>query len=191
MDDSNPVFAFQSLPETNRAAVSRDLYTGGAVTVPEAFLQSLLVAECLRPSKRLWLVSAWVSDIEVIDNRARQFGAIDPSWPAERVKMSSVLNSVLSQGSEVVVVTNTHDHNRDFVARMRALTDMHGSRLQLKQERYLHEKGILSDHFMLDGSMNFTFHGVKINEEHLVYRTDPAAIAERRLVLEARWIGRQ
>lgn len=191
MNDSTPASPTTSSPPAIPVVVSRDLFTAGAGNVPKAFLQSLFVAECLRPSARLWLVSAWVSDIEVIDNRARQFGAIDPTWPAERVRLSSVLNTFLSQGSEVVVVTNTSPDNREFIARMAEFVDMHGSRLQLKRDGNLHEKGLLSDHFMLDGSMNFTYRGVHINGEHLVYRTDPAAIAERRLVLEARWIGRR
>lgn len=186
MGDTPPTF-----PVSLQPPAARDLYTAGAMTVPAAFLQSLFVAECLLPSARFWLVSAWVSDIEVIDNSARQFGAIDPTWPAERVKLSAVLNTVLSQGSEVVVVTNTSADNRDFVARMGALRVSHGSRLRVIQQRHLHEKGLLGDRFMLDGSMNFTFHGVYINEEHLVYRTDPAAIAERRLVLESRWTDHQ
>jgi hypothetical protein len=166
---------------------TRDLYTAGSVTVPAAFLQSLFIAECLLPSRRFWLISAWVSDIAVVDNTARQFAAIDPTWPAASISLSAVLNTILAQGSEVVVVTNTSADNRDFIAKLEARGSPHGSRLRLIQQANLHEKGLLGERFMLDGSMNFTFHGVYINEEHLVYRTDPAAIAERRLVLEARW----
>lgn len=36
----------------------------------EVLVQNLLVLEMLAPSQDLWVVSAWVSDIEVIDNRA-------------------------------------------------------------------------------------------------------------------------
>ena len=38
------------------------------------------MAELLRPSTHLWIVSPWVSDVPLIDNRARQFGTLAPDW---------------------------------------------------------------------------------------------------------------
>jgi hypothetical protein len=172
------------------AAVSypeRDLYSPGSPTVPAAFLESLFVSECLHPSERLWITSAWISDIEVVDNSARQFASLDSAWPAAKVRLTAVLSTILGQSADVVVVTNTSSANRPFMERMEALKPVHGSRLHLIRAANLHEKGILGERFMLDGSMNLTYHGVYINEEHLIYRTDPAKVAERRRVLEARW----
>ena len=53
----------------------------------------------------------------------------------------------------------------------------------------VHEKGILTDKFTLDGSMNFTYRGVNINQEYLGYRCDPSVVHERKLTLEERWRG--
>jgi hypothetical protein len=49
---------------------------------------------------------------------------------------------------------------------------------------------LVGDDYELSGSMNFTRAGISINTEHLIFRTDPAFIAERRLELQARWKAR-
>jgi hypothetical protein len=45
----------------------------------------------------------------------------------------------------------------------------------------------VGDQFTLDGSMNLTFNGVYVNEENLIYRTDPGAVAARQIALMSRW----
>jgi phosphatidylserine/phosphatidylglycerophosphate/cardiolipin synthase-like enzyme len=165
----------------------RDIYAAGTKTVPYELLQSLFAAELLRPSRRFWIVSAWLSNVEVLDNTARQFAALDPEWPAARIRLSRALASMLRRGTEVVVVTNANRHNDDFMARMREHEERFGKRLHLIRTEHLHEKGILGDHFTLDGSMNLTYSGIFVNEEHLIYRYDPTKVAERRVQLENRW----
>ena len=48
----------------------------------------------------------------------------------------------------------------------------------------LHTKGIFTRHGSLTGSMNITFSGVNINDEHLVYTISKEAIAQDYLVCE-------
>src|SRR5690242_11175642 len=84
----------------------RDLHTAGSLLVPADFLQSLFVTELLAPSRRLWIASAWVSDVLLIDNTSRQFATLVPDWPADRVRLSSVIRALVERGSEIVVVTN-------------------------------------------------------------------------------------
>lgn len=165
----------------------RDIATRGSRLVPQDFLQSLFVAELLHPSRRLWISSPWISDIELIDNTARQFSSLNPDWPATRIRLSSVLEALLERGAAVVLITNQSQHNDYFLARMAPLERIHSQRLQIIQSATLHEKGILGDTFTLNGSMNITFGGVYSNEEYLIYRCDPARVAERRLTLEDRW----
>src|SRR3954469_12000861 len=101
------------------ASPDRDLQTAGSLLVPADFLQSLFIAELLSPSRRLWISSAWVSDLELIDNTARQFATLVPDWPTARVRLSGVLRALVERGSQVVVVTNLAASNEDFLARMR------------------------------------------------------------------------
>ncbi len=47
-------------------------------------LQSVLVCEFLAPPDRLWLVSAWIVDAPVIDNRSGELAVWCPSGPIAR-----------------------------------------------------------------------------------------------------------
>ena len=171
-------------------SLQRDIYAGRSNLVPAEFLQSLFVAELIRPSSRIWISSPWINDIDLIDNTARQFGTLVPSWPASWIRLSEVLGALLDRGAEVVIIANYDPHNGEFLSRIELLRDVHPGRVRIIQTADVHEKGILSDKFTLDGSMNFTYRGVNINQEYLGYRCDPPTVHERRLVLEERW-GRQ
>ena len=44
-------------------------------------LQMMLLGELLSPGgQRTWLVSPWISNIMLFDNRAGGFGTINPEW---------------------------------------------------------------------------------------------------------------
>lgn len=165
----------------------RDIATMGAPHVPSDFLQSLVICELLRPSRRLWIASAWVSDIELVDNRARQFSSFCPDWPAAKIRLSTVLTTLLERGTDIVLVMNDSLHNDEIAGRMQALRLLHGDRVRVIRATNLHEKGIVGDRFSLAGSMNLTYNGVYVNEEHLTYTCDPARVAERRNALDTRW----
>lgn len=165
----------------------RDIYAERSNLLPTAFLQSLFIAELISPSSRIWISSPWITDVDVIDNTARQFGELVPSWPSSRIRLSDVLGAILEQGTEVVVISNNDQHNVEFLSRIRHLGEIYPRRLRIIKTSDVHEKGILSDHFTLDGSMNFTFRGININQEYLGYRCDPEIVNERKMVLESRW----
>lgn len=168
-------------------AYQRDLSTAGSRFVPQDFLQSLFVSELLFPSKTLWLISPWLSDIAIIDNTARQFSSLNPDWSATSIRLSSILGVLVERGTRMVIIVNQDSHNDEFLIRMRPFQIRFPKQLFVIREADLHEKGLLGDTFTLDGSMNFTFNGVYVNEEHLIYRCDPAKVAERRLTLLDRW----
>ena len=165
----------------------RDIYAERSNLLPTAFLQSLLVAELISPSSRIWISSPWITDVNLIDNTARQFGELVPSWPASWIRLSNVLKALLEQGSDIVVISNHDQHNVEFLSRLEQLRSLYPGRVHIIQTDGVHEKGILSDNFTLDGSMNFTFRGININQEYLSYRCDPEIVQERRMVLESRW----
>ena len=62
--------------------------------------------------------------------------------------------------------------------------------LQWVIEKSFHAKGLLGSDYFLSGSMNLTLNGISVNGEHLVFRTDPAAVAEQSIQLESQWGGR-
>ena len=74
--------------------------------IPE-LLQTVFVAELLIPSRCLWLVSPWVSDIPIIDNTANNFLALEPSWSRSRIRLSQVLLTLAEKGTTIHVATRT------------------------------------------------------------------------------------
>jgi hypothetical protein len=166
---------------------ARDLFGPEQTSAIRDLLQSLFVTELLRPSSRLWLAFGWISDIEIVDNRARQFSTLQPDWPASGICLSRVLTALLESGGSIALVLRDIDHNRQFVDSVRLLRSRFPDRFKLAMGAVVHDKGILGDDFLLSGSMNLTHNGVTINDEHLTLRTDMASVQEWRLALEKKW----
>jgi hypothetical protein len=150
-------------------------------------LQSLLAAEVLSPSVPLWILSGWISDIPLIDNRTGQFAASDISWPQTLVPFSTVLRTIVARGGSLAIVLRDVDHNTSFLARMRELRGVFPGQVRVVATTDFHAKGIVGKDFDLSGSMNLTHRGIEVNDEHLIYRVDPATVAERRITLESLW----
>lgn len=149
-------------------------------------LQLIFLSELIMPSRCIWIVSPWISDIPVIDNRANQFQSFEPDWGRHKARISQVLNRLLGLGTTVHVATRPADHNDHFIRTLQTNTlDEYKLFVHLSEE--LHEKGILGDHYYLGGSMNLTYNGISLNEEAVYYYTHPRVVAENRLVLAARW----
>jgi hypothetical protein len=169
--------------------MSRIIHTRASVRQVPDLLQAIFTAELLCPSPCIWLVSPWVSDIPVLDNRTNGFLPFEPGWARAHVTLSQVLGKFLEFGTTVHVATRPDDHNSTFLDRMKRLAEPEGLPLRLHSAQELHEKGILSDGFYLSGSMNFTFSGISLNEEAVHYSIDPALIAENKILFATRWGG--
>lgn len=168
-------------------SAARDLFGPEQTGAIRDLLQSLFVMELLRPSSRLWLAFGWISDIEVIDNRARQFAALQPDWPASGIRLSQVMSALVEAGGKIALVLRDIDHNLQFVDAIQALRARFPDQIKVATGAVVHDKGILGDDFLLSGSMNLTYNGVTVNDEHLTLRTDMASVQEWRLTLEQKW----
>lgn len=166
---------------------SRDIHGPAQSRALIDLLQSLLVAELVSPSQRLWLFFAWISDVEIIDNSARAFGVLEPDWPAAPIRLSQVLQALLTRGSEIRLVLREQSHNDYFLARLHNLKERYGAQIKWTVEADFHAKGLLGQDFFLSGSMNLTNNGVSVNGEHLALRTDPGVVSEQAIELEERW----
>ena len=154
--------------------------------VPD-LLQAIFAAELIRPSRCLWVVSPWISDIQVIDNGVNEYATVQPDWIRGPVRFSQVLTSLAEVGTTVHVATRPLPHNERFI---RALEEgMSSGKIRPHLEEELHEKGIVGDNFYLGGSMNFTHNGITINEEAVIYETSPPVVAERQVAFRHRWGG--
>jgi hypothetical protein len=152
-------------------------------------LQTLFLSELLRPSTELWILSAWVSDVETIDNTARAFSAVRPDWPAATIRLTEVMRALAGRGGRLCVVVREVDHNALFIRTLQDLQAETEGRLGLAVSPTAHEKTIVGDDYIFGGSMNFTQSGLTSSEEHVLLRVDRQAAASRRLALHERWSG--
>lgn len=154
-------------------------------------LQAVFVGEMLAPSRCLWLVSPWVSDIPIIDNRTGAFDALDSSWGSQALRLGEVLIRSLQIGTTVVIATRPLPHNRPFLSQLAsAASDVGASScILLNEAEDLHEKGLLGDDFYLSGSMNLTYGGVELLEETVKFDTAEDVVADAHLVFYERWGG--
>ncbi|WP_372784823.1 phospholipase D-like domain-containing protein DpdK [Phenylobacterium sp.] len=150
-------------------------------------LQTLFLTELLRPSAELWVLSAWISDVEIVDNGARAFSAVRPDWPAGSIRLTQMLEAVAQRGARVAVVVREVDHNAYFLRTLREAQARADGRLGLAISPDAHEKTLVGEDYVFGGSMNFTLSGLTTSDEHVLLRADPQAAAMRRLALTERW----
>jgi phosphatidylserine/phosphatidylglycerophosphate/cardiolipin synthase-like enzyme len=169
------------------AASSRVIHSrAGDKQIPD-LLAMVFASELLRPSSDIWLVSPWISDIPILDNRADRFVTIDPAWSRRQVPLSQVLTRLRADGARVRVATRDIDTNRHFLETLSRVSTAAGSPIRVYCNDELHEKGLVTDRCFLSGSMNFTFNGITINQESVHLYTDHDAVARARTTMQSRW----
>ena len=166
---------------------TRDLTIPGQKRALRSLLQSIFCAEIMAPSNPLWLSSGWISDIPILDNSARQFQALWPDWDSRPIRLSEYLNAHCGRGGRVAVVLRDVSHNSDFIQILTQSRAYRNEQLAVVVTKEQHVKGLVGEHLMIGGSMNFTFNGIEINDEEVIYRCDPASIHEKRLSLMEKW----
>ncbi|WP_244814742.1 phospholipase D-like domain-containing protein DpdK [Caballeronia sp. Lep1P3] len=156
--------------------------TTGAVTVQE-LLQTMFVAEMLRAGGDIWIVSPWISNVVLIDNRSGNFDALNPEWGRREIRLADVLTALMTRGSTISIVTRSDESNRGFVTKLRDLVEQQRlhDRAAIKIHDQLHTKGILLSNSLLMGSMNLTYNGMVINDEWVEFSLDPEDLARTRL----------
>ena len=155
-------------------------------------LESVLAVELLHPGQEIWLVSPWISDIPVLDNRAGNYSGLEPSWPKRYLTLAELLAFGLRTQPQcrLHVVTRPGEHTSRFCDRVRTLIALDGNteRLNLDDRRpELHTKGLVTTGFAFNGSMNFTYNGVEVLDEAVQLEISPARVAQFRLNLQSHY----
>jgi phosphatidylserine/phosphatidylglycerophosphate/cardiolipin synthase-like enzyme len=154
----------------------------GIATIRE-LLQTMFVGEILLVGDKIWIVSPWVSNVVLIDNRSGNFDTLNPEWSRREIRLIDVLIALMARGSHVVIVTRNLDTNTSFINAFKAMTEQYAleSYMTIKIHDVLHTKGILLSKSLLIGSMNLTYNGIEINDEWIQFSIDPEDIAKTRL----------
>ncbi len=166
---------------------TRDLLTPRQRQGLSDVLQTCFASELLAPSKRLWLMSAWISDIEILDNTGGAFAVLCPAWPFGKIRLSSIFSRIAQLGGDVFVAMNESSHNDAFCLRLMELKEEFGERIEWRRVEKLHQKCLCGDDFALRGSMNFTYFGLNVNEEQMTITTSLPDVARLRIELDQRW----
>lgn len=151
-------------------------------------LQLMFLGELLAPGgERAWLVSPWISNILLFDNRAGGFGSVNPEWGGREVRLVEVAINLMARGTSLGIATSFDLHNDAFIATVGEAAEEAGlsERLLIVQRHRLHVKGVLLKRGLLTGSMNLTYNGLELNDEMVVYDTDAKTLAEARLNFES------
>jgi phosphatidylserine/phosphatidylglycerophosphate/cardiolipin synthase-like enzyme len=148
-------------------------------------LQGLMVGELLSPGQRFLLISPWISDFPLLDNRSGRFSGLDTRWGAAWIPLSGVLRSLLGQQVRVQVACGSGPREDEFVDRLAkdAQRDGVDDLLTVRRSpddpaRVLdHEKALVADTWAVHGSMNMTYRGVEINGELVTITSEPSHVA--------------
>lgn len=169
---------------TDKTSDNRNTFTTQATSRAEIreLLEGIFVAELLVPSDTIWLVSPWITDIDILDNRCGQFSSLVPTWGLRRIRLSEIFAYIMDQ-SIVHIVARPDPHNDSFLQKMRDLSKASDSpgNLRVVIRDTLHLKGLLGQDYYLSGSMNLTYNGVEVNHEGISLDRSPEAIAEARI----------
>jgi superfamily II DNA or RNA helicase len=145
-------------------------------------VESLLAVELLAPGADLWLVSPWITDVNLLDNRSGGYTGLEREWPKRMLTLAELLACALKTSPQTTlhVVTRPAPHNRRFIHQLRTLcqADLTENRLVLDDSReVLHVKGFAGSSFALKGSMNFTYNGIEVLEEAVELEIDAHRVA--------------
>lgn len=93
------------------------------------------------------------------------------------VSFQELLATAVNNGCPLRIVTRPDTLNKVFVERLQArLSPDHD--MQCSYYENLHAKGMLTKHFFLKGSMNYTWSGANLNDEHLLFSSNKTLISD-------------
>lgn len=153
---------------------------GGATRSVDELIETLFISELIDPSDDVWLLSPWVSDIPVVDNRGGEVISLIPAAPARHLRLTEILVELARHGCRVHVLVRHDPRNQPVVDRLRAAT-FEEITIDVQIVEHLHEKGLLTSRFHVHGSMNFTHFGRTVNEERISVTSDPGELSRTRV----------
>jgi hypothetical protein len=144
-------------------------------------LSTLLVLELLHPSSELYLISPWLSDMPLINNKFGQFSAIMGDMKKTDLRLKDVLSGLAERGTAVKIMCRPDQPQTENFLRLLP------PEIEVQKAITLHEKGLITAAFYLRGSMNFTYSGITLNDENIELSTDPEYVRLALIEARQRW----
>ena len=124
----------------------------------------LLGAESTRP---IYLISPWLSDFKLFDNAFGQFKDLfryKTNFAEQPYILFSETLIEVSNRLQIHIITWPDDTSKAFVSNFESAKHI---RVEFEKEQKDHQKGLLTDLFYFEGSMNFTYSGIYRNNEKI------------------------
>lgn len=157
----------------------------------QTLCQAAFAAELLDPGDEFWIAVRRLWNVPVLDNRANTFRHLEPNWPQAKVRLLSVLEKMMDEGTAVYVLTEDDRHNETFVGEFRGL--QRGSstgQVQTVEAWEDREEGIVASSFYLQGGLQLSRRGgLSVAGRELRVYTDEEPIAEGRRAFQDQWPG--
>ena len=146
----------------------------------------LFTAELIAPGNRLMIVTPWISDVPILDNRCGGLSSLEPSWASTTIRLSKVLRVLLQKDVSVQISCGPGIREDNFLGVIKEMAGRDGSLDSLtirraSADRYSefdHEKAVIADNWAVFGSMNLTYRGVELNGELVTVTRDLQKVAE-------------
>ena len=157
-----------------------DVWSNAASSQLRDLLGSALACVLMRTDwsdQAVYLCSPWISEFPVFDNRYGQFDALVPAARgSSRIGLADVIIALASR-TAVRIISKETEATKQFLA----ASDFGDTDVQVRMAgQELHEKGLLTPDFYLEGSMNITYSGVRVNKEKVSYHAgSDRAVVER------------
>lgn len=154
---------------------------GGSVQLTKS-LHSLFALELMSPSPEIYLISPWISNVPLINNRFGQFRVLVGDTEEDELRLATILSILADRGSKVRIIYRPHPQTEEF---LNALP----STIEYRKSTTLYAQGLITKHCYLRGSMNFTYSGVNLNDEEIEFTTDLPDVSYALLETQQRWEG--
>jgi len=143
---------------------------------------NILLGLSLCPEE-IWLVSPWVTDFDLLDNRSNNWSNLNPGWTGRKVRFSELLIFAVQAGCKLKLVTKNDPINKEFQSKLRNAVGA-SKDFSIIFSETLHTKGFLTPSIWIAGSMNFTYSGTHLNQEQVQLNISKDIILEMKLEFE-------
>ena len=128
----------------------------------------------------IYFVTAWFSDIDLLDNRSGDYSSLNWEWGRRHVTNIDLLTTAVHSGCKLYLCVKKDEKNETALNKINNLLGDH-ERFFLKQSKDLHVKGLVTESVNIDGSANHTFFGVNKNEESIKVTNNKKSISNARI----------
>ncbi len=111
---------------------------------------------------------------------------MEPLWGNREIGFLEILASAVNSGCSLRLVTHNDGKSLSFVNQLQNRL-LSSADYQYLSSDTLHTKGLLTAHFFLRGSMNYTYHGANLNDEVLELTNNGTMISEALLEFANRY----